>query len=189
MSRLAEHTSHCAADCGRLIRGGRDQYEMVTASGDHATAHIHVDCLDLYEQKLNARQKPVRNAPQSARVATEIVEHQCERCGADYAGRRGDVADRCRVLAYQLAPAIRATLDDLDGICGGRLVPVGEDPPATSAADAGESRSLEGSAEPVRTLPVGSLRRLDPQAALDVDSSPSKPSSPSPTRHPTEGRG
>jgi hypothetical protein len=108
VSRLAKLTSACAAGCGRLVREGVDQSQMI-AQPDGGAHYVHPECLDAYERRLAARDKPVRNARISDEAQAEFVEHMCGRCGADYAGRPGDVTGVCA--------------------CGGELVPVGEEPP------------------------------------------------------------
>jgi hypothetical protein len=159
VTRLAEYTCHCAADCGQLIRRG-EPYEKIVGGGSQQTAYLHPECVDAYERLLAAAKVgPVRNAPQSAR-ATELGEFECERCGKYHAGRsRGGTPEPCRAITP-------------DGTCGGRLVPVGEDLPTTTpetdraTAPAAGSRSFAGTGEPARSRSGGRPRRLDPQPGL-----------------------
>jgi hypothetical protein len=107
VSRLAKITSTCAAGCGRLIREGVDQSQLI-AQPDGGAHYVHPECVDDYERKVAARDKPVRNARISDEAQAEFVEHMCGRCGADYAGRPGDATGVCA--------------------CGGDLVVPGEEP-------------------------------------------------------------
>jgi hypothetical protein len=84
--------SICAA-CGRLIKAERPRRGIRQLDG---TWHnIHPDCRDAYEQKL--ADKTVKR-PGYVRPTAELVERECQRCGAFYAGQAGDVIDRCRYL-------------------------------------------------------------------------------------------
>jgi hypothetical protein len=166
VSLVATKTSVCIAKCGRLIRPG-DAYEPIVGTG----GFVHPGCVDRYERLLAREVAPVRNAPQSAR-AGEFVEHTCERCGQHFAGRRGDVVDRCRVPAHVLPEGVKPI--GPGDTCGGRLVQVGEDllPATTAEGDAG-SRESAGSVEPARSRSASPLRSRDPQLGLgDVPPEP-----------------
>jgi hypothetical protein len=169
MSRVAERTSHCAANCGRLIRCG-EPYEMVVGSGDRPTAYVHPGCLDAYERLLAAGQTP--NAPQSEEAESEIIEGTCERCGHALSARRsrGGLPARCPVPAHVLPDRVAPI--GPGGTCGGRLL----DPdvalmawkPARAAGGQGAAgkRSPAGIGEPARSRSEGRLRKLEPGGVL-----------------------
>jgi hypothetical protein len=157
VNRVAEHLSHCDAGCGELIEPG-DQYVSIRAGdGWHA---IHPGCLPEYKQRTRTGQRPARNAPR--RAEPEQVERQCSQCGEWYAGPPSEVAATCRKPGWQLSPPV-------DGRCGGRLVPPGEAPAATTFPDGARQQRLEGTAGG-GTTGVGRLRKTDWRAALDGES-------------------
>jgi hypothetical protein len=107
----AKHDAVCVA-CRRLIKEG--ELRRGIAQPDGSWHSVHPECLEAYEERLAA--EAVRPPP-SARGAkrAELVEHECQRCGAAYAGWPEEVVERCR----------RST--GRGKVCGGPLVAVDTD--------------------------------------------------------------
>jgi hypothetical protein len=91
-TRIADFDCFCGADCGGWIKEGTP-YAKISAGGSWPTVYLHPGCVDDFKAKLVRKLKPAQNVPRPAPV---LVERECQRCGADYAGQAGDVVDRCR---------------------------------------------------------------------------------------------
>jgi hypothetical protein len=142
--RIADFACHCAANCGGWIDEG-DPYGKIAAGGDRPTAYIHPGCADRYKRLLAANQTPVRNAPR--RREPELVERECQRCGAAYAGPPEDVVDRCR------APGINGKP------CDGPLVDIDADDRAfevttVDCADCRQPMRVRGRLQPEGPAPA-----------------------------------
>jgi hypothetical protein len=108
----AKHDAVCVA-CRRLIKEG--ELRRGIAQPDGSWHSIHPECLKAYEEHLAAG---AARKPPSLRDAkrAELVERECQRCGAAYADPPREVRDgqRCRYPVRK-------------GLCGGPLVAVDAD--------------------------------------------------------------
>jgi hypothetical protein len=161
-TRIADFDCFCGADCGGWIKEGTP-YAKISAGGSWPTVYLHPGCVDDFKAKLVRKLKPAQNVPRPAPV---LVERECQRCGADYAGQAGDVVDRCRGCD---GPLVDLDADDREAEvttveCAECEWPMrvrdtssrGREPPPGSAP----RTSATGRCAP--TAPTGSRRRRHP---------------------------